>query len=94
MTDAANNSAAAKIRLFSKQGCRHCVSAQALLDRLGLVYEYVDLTGDVDAQVALAKRTGQMTLPQIEIGGKHLGGYNDLEAAVREDRLAGLLVAS
>ena len=94
MTNAATDPPTAKIRLFSKQGCRHCVSAQSLLDRLGLEYEYVDLSGDVDAQVTLARRTGQMTLPQIEIGGQHLGGYNDLETAVREDRLAGLLAAS
>lgn len=93
MTDAASNPATAKIRLFSKQGCRHCVSAQSLLDRLGLEYEYVDLSGDVNAQVELAKRTGQMTLPQIEIGGQHLGGYADLVTAVSEDRLGSLLAS-
>ncbi len=80
-----------QIRVYSKDHCRHCVSAKSLLTRLEIPFDEVDLTGDVDAQVDLARRTGQMTLPQIEIGGTSIGGFTELEQAVREGRLGELL---
>lgn len=77
--------------MYSKDHCRHCVSAKSLLERLEIPFEEIDLTGDVDAQVELARRTGQMTLPQIEIAGRNIGGFAELEQAVREGRLGDLL---
>lgn len=82
---------AAQVRVYSKDHCRHCVSAKSLLERLAIPYEEIDLTGDVDAQVALARRTGQMTLPQIEVNGQSLGGFNDLQRAADDGRLSELL---
>jgi glutaredoxin len=80
-----------RVKIFSKDHCRHCVSAKSLLQRLGIDFEEIDLTGDVDAQVELARRTGQMTLPQIEVAGENIGGFTDLEQAVRDGRLKQLL---
>lgn len=83
--------ASSMVKVFTKDHCRFCVSAKTLLQRLGIAFEEVDLTGDVDAQVDLARRTGQMTLPQIEVAGQNIGGFKDLEQAARDGRLQALL---
>ncbi len=82
------------VRVFTKDHCRHCVSAKSLLARLAVPFVEVDLTGDVDAQVALARRTGHMTLPQIEIAGHSIGGFTELERAIQDGRLEQLLAST
>jgi glutaredoxin 3 len=83
-----------RVRVFTKDHCRHCVSAKSLLSRLAVPFVEVDLTGDVDSQVELARRTGQMTLPQIEVAGHNIGGFNELEQAARDGRLEQLLASA
>jgi glutaredoxin 3 len=39
----------------------------------------------------MMERTGRRTVPQIYIGGKHVGGYEDLVALDRAGRLTPLL---
>lgn len=73
--------------LFSKDNCSFCLRAKSLLDQHGVEYEYVDLTGDVDAQVDLAQRTGRMTMPQIFVGSELVGGFEDLVLALRNPRI-------
>ncbi|MBJ7457842.1 MAG: glutaredoxin [Thermoleophilaceae bacterium] len=73
--------------LYSKDSCSFCRRAQLLLDQNGVKYEYVDLTGDIDAQVELAKRSGRMTMPQVFIGDELIGGFEDLVLALRNPRI-------
>jgi glutaredoxin 3 len=39
----------------------------------------------------MMQRTGRRTVPQIYVGDKHVGGYDDLAALDRAGRLATLL---
>jgi glutaredoxin 3 len=71
-------------KLYSKAGCSFCVRAKMLLEKHGVDFEYIDLTGDTDAQIELAERTGRMTMPQIFIGDQLVGGFEDLVLALRE----------
>ncbi|MFT4050231.1 MAG: glutaredoxin [Solirubrobacterales bacterium] len=73
--------------LYSKANCNFCVRAKMLLEQSGVDFEYIDLTGDVDAQVDLARRTGRMTMPQIFAGEELIGGYEDLVLALQSPRL-------
>lgn len=73
--------------LYSKSHCGYCVRAKSLLERNGVDYELIDLTGDADAQVELARRTGKMTMPQIYAGDELIGGYDELVVALREPRI-------
>jgi cysteine synthase len=62
-----------------------------LFDRLGIAYRSVDLDsvalqqGDLGGRIraVLAQRTGAVTIPQIFIGGEHVGGCTDLFDAWR-----------
>jgi glutaredoxin 3 len=58
-----------------------------LLEQNGVAYEYVDLTGDLDGQVELAKRTGRMTMPLVFAGEELIGGFEDLVLALRNPRI-------
>lgn len=73
--------------LYSKDSCSFCIRAKMLLEQNGVNYEYVDLTGDMDGQVELAKRSGRMTMPQVFVGDELIGGFEDLVLALRNPRI-------
>lgn len=66
------------VTLFTRPGCPHCARAKAALDRKGWAYEEIRLGRDVTTR-SLRAVTGQGTVPQVYIGGKRIGGADDLE---------------
>lgn len=73
--------------LYSKDSCSFCLRAKILLEQSGVEFEYVDMTGDIDAQIELSKRTGRLTMPQIMVGDELIGGFEDLVLAMRNPRI-------
>ncbi|MBA2689625.1 MAG: glutathione peroxidase [Burkholderiales bacterium] len=67
------------IAVFSKPGCPHCARAKALLESKDLHYEEIVLGKGITASTLRAV-SGRTTTPQIFIGGKHIGGAEELEA--------------
>jgi len=66
------------VTLFGKEGCPHCARAKGLLDKEGLVYEEV-LLGKGITSSTLRAVSGRGTTPQVFVGGRHIGGADDLE---------------
>ncbi|MBY5944512.1 glutathione peroxidase [Photobacterium rosenbergii] len=66
------------ITVFSKPGCPFCVKAKQSLIDAGLNYEEVVLGKDATT-VSLRAITGRSTVPQVFIGGQHIGGSEELE---------------
>lgn len=64
--------------IFSKPGCAHCARAKALLDLHGVAYEEVSLGKGVTFSTIRAV-SGSGTVPQVFIGGRLIGGADDLE---------------
>jgi glutaredoxin-like protein len=76
------------VLVFAKAGCPHCARAKALLEAKGIVYEQVNLGQGVTSQ-ALRAVSGKGTTPQVFIGGKLIGGADELERYFAEgDRKA------
>ena len=81
--------------LFALEWCEFCWSARKLFGKLGIDYRSVDLDSvayqDNDRggkiRVALAHRLGISTIPQVFVGGEHVGGCTELFDAVRDGRL-------
>ena len=74
--------------IFSKPGCPHCARARKLLEDNGVAYEEVELGKGITFSTIRAV-SGRGTAPQVFIGGKHIGGGDDLEAYFRKsDRKA------
>lgn len=69
------------VTVYWTPGCEFCARAKGLLDQMGLVWEGVDVGTGPDAasaREALAKLTGQSSVPQIYMGELKIGGYDDL----------------
>ena len=65
--------------IFAKPGCPHCARAKATLDANGVVYETVELGKGITFSTIRAV-SGKGTAPQVFIGGKLIGGADDVEA--------------
>jgi cysteine synthase len=86
--------------LFALEWCEFCWSVRKLFARLGIDYRSVDLdsvayqAGDRGGQIraVLAARTDTRTIPQIFIGGTHVGGATELFEAWRNGAAQALLV--
>ncbi len=64
----------AKIEIYTTALCPYCASAKALLERKGACYEETDVTFDPEKRKDVIERSGRRTVPQIWIGGRHVGG--------------------
>ena len=65
--------------IFTRAGCPHCARAKATLEDNGVVFEEVQLGKNVTFSTVRAV-SGKGTVPQVFIGGKHIGGADDVEA--------------
>jgi glutaredoxin-like protein len=65
--------------IFSKPGCPFCARAKATLDANGVVYEEVSL-GKGTTFSTIRAVSGRGTAPQVFIGGKLIGGADEVEA--------------
>jgi glutaredoxin 3 len=81
------------IEIYTWGHCPYCTRAKALLDAKGAAYTEHDITGDEPAREKMAaERTGgRKSVPQIFIGGRHIGGCDDLYALDRARELDALL---
>jgi glutaredoxin 3 len=84
----------ATVTLYTTEPCGYCRSAKTLLQNRGVAYEEINLARDPEGRAALLDRTGQMTFPQIIVGGRSIGGFRELLAADRSGTLAALLTAA
>jgi glutaredoxin 3 len=68
-----------RITIYSKPHCPYCVLAKELLQKKELEYHEIDLIKDQGKRDEMIERSGRTTVPQIFIGDKHIGGFDDLK---------------
>jgi glutaredoxin 3 len=76
-----------EITVYTTDPCARCIRAKDLLRTRGLAFAEVNLAKDPVGRRRLAEFTGQMTFPQIVIGGEPVGGFQELLEADRQGRL-------
>jgi glutaredoxin 3 len=80
------------VDIYTTRFCPYCSAAKALLKRKGVSYSEIDLSNEFGRRKEMIQRTnGRMTVPQIFIGTKHVGGSDELHALERAGRLDPLL---
>ncbi len=80
------------IEIYTSPLCGYCHAAKRLLDRKGAAYAEHDVAGDPARRQEMMRRSnGRHTVPQVFVGGTHLGGYDDLAALERARKLDPLL---
>jgi glutaredoxin 3 len=80
------------IEIYTTRYCSYCHAAKALLGRKGVAFTEIDLGHDQERRAEMIERAnGGMTVPQIFIGGVHIGGCDDLYELEAEGQLDSLL---
>ncbi|ABN67260.1 Glutaredoxin, partial [Scheffersomyces stipitis CBS 6054] len=83
-----------KVVVYSKTYCPYCTSTKNLFQGLGQEFKLVELdinSNGSEIQRGLQELTGQRTVPNVFINGKHIGGNSDLQALNSSGKLKGLL---
>ncbi len=65
-----------RVIVYSGPGCPACGTAKAYLRRLGVSFREVDIARDQHAAQSLVRRSGQMAVPQIDIDGHLVVGFD------------------
>jgi glutaredoxin 3 len=80
------------VEIYTTGFCPYCVAAKALLQRNGVAFKEISVSGDHKKRQEMIERAnGRMTVPQIFIGPVHVGGSDDLHALERAGKLDTLL---
>jgi glutaredoxin-like YruB-family protein len=65
-----------RVIVYSGPGCPACGAAKAYLRRQGVSFRDIDISRDQHAAQSVAKRSGQMAVPQIDIDGHLIVGFD------------------
>ncbi len=88
--------------LFALEWCEFCWSVRKMFAHYGIDYRSVDLDSVAyqegnkggNIRAAIREQTGLKTIPQIYIGGRHIGGATDLFDAFKDGSLQDILEAN
>lgn len=84
----------AKVEIYTKMTCGFCTRAKRLLEMKKTDYLEHPIDFDGAKRAEMIDRTGgRMTVPQIFINGRHVGGCDDLMALEYQGKLDELLAA-
>jgi thioredoxin reductase (NADPH) len=81
----------ADILIYSKPDCPYCDMAKRLLTAKGQTWAEIDVEAEAGKRDEMIERSGRRTVPQIWIGERHVGGFDDLEALENAGELESLL---
>lgn len=79
------------VTLYTTDHCPYCVNAKSLLTRKGVTYEEIDVSSSPQRLAEMLQRSNRRSVPQIFIGERHVGGFDDLAALERGGKLDALL---
>jgi glutaredoxin 3 len=84
----------ADVVLYTKPGCPYCMAAKSLFERKGVDFTEIVASNDPEKKAEMVEKSGgKATFPQIFVGGKHLGGSDDVHALDSRGGLDPLLQA-
>lgn len=80
------------VEIYTTPICPYCMAAKRLLSRKGIAFTEIDVSRDPALRDAMTARAGgRRTVPQIFIGGTHVGGSDDLHALDHDGKLDPML---
>ena len=84
-----------KVEIYTKATCGFCIRAKRLLAMKNVSFEEIAVDrGGPPRDQMIQRSGGRMTVPQIFIGGRHVGGCDDLMALEMDGKLDPLLKAA
>ncbi|MEX0283363.1 MAG: glutaredoxin 3 [Paracoccaceae bacterium] len=83
-----------QVEIYTSPLCGFCHAAKKLLNQKGVSFAEVDVWAEPNRKAEMINRAnGGRTVPQIFIGGEHVGGCDDLYALERAGKLDPMLTA-
>ena len=83
---------APRVLMYATAVCPYCVRAENLLRARGVTdIEKIRVDLDPQRRAEMMERTARRTVPQIFIGDRSIGGYDDMIALHRAGKLEALL---
>ncbi len=80
------------VTIYTGPLCNYCEAAKRLLTRNNVEYKEINIaTVDGAMEEMISKANGKRTIPQIFFDDQHMGGYDDVRALEKDDKLQGLL---
>ena len=80
------------IKMYTGPICNFCDAAKRLLARNNLKYQEIDISSTADLREEMIKKSnGRRTIPQIFFDDQHIGGYDEVRALEKENKLKDLL---
>lgn len=81
-----------RVLMYCTEVCPYCVLAERLLRAKGVTdIEKIRVDLQPELRAEMMQKTGRRTVPQIYIGERHVGGYDDLAALEHSGELGRLL---
>ncbi len=83
-----------QVEIYTTRFCGYCMAAKRLLQQKNVPYTEIDVGAAPERRAEMVQRAnGGRTVPQIFIGGRHIGGCDELYELERSGKLSGLLAA-
>ena len=81
-----------KITVYTGPVCNYCDAAKRLLKRNNALFTEINIA-EVDGALdeMLKKSNGKRTIPQIFFDDQHIGGYEEIRALEKDNKLQDLL---
>ena len=81
-----------QVEIYTTPICGYCMAAKRLLKSKNVPFTEIDVMQNPGKRSEMMQRAnGGRTVPQIFIGGKHIGGSDDLHLLERQKKLDALL---
>jgi glutaredoxin 3 len=79
------------VEIYTTPTCPYCIAAKGLLKKKNVSFTEIDVSRDPALRDAMTARAGRRSVPQIFIGGRHVGGCDDLHALEHDGKLDPML---
>ncbi|MDA1290918.1 MAG: glutaredoxin 3 [Proteobacteria bacterium] len=79
------------ITIYTSTYCAYCTAAKNLLTSRDYEFEEINMQGNQELMLQIMQKSGQRTVPQIFVGEKSIGGYQELLASTASGEFDALL---
>ena len=82
---------ASHVIVFSSPFCGYCSAAKRLLMDKGVDFIEINILSSPERRQEMIELSGRRSVPQIFVGGQHIGGYTELSTLDASGELDALL---
>ena len=82
---------ASHVIVFSSPFCGYCAAAKRLLMNKGADFIEINILTNPERRQEMIDLSGRRSVPQVFVGGQHIGGYTELSALDASGELDTLL---